>query len=156
MPFFLRIILFTIYSLYQALYGFGAAADVTLYLPLLRNVMTWLTAGGASYKTLKAGLSKAREYQPAVIVCILLWLCILHCQIPFPTETTPLHSLIHAYIRTYIQPIQGIAQAANAMGRTPRHLYILPGGVAEIHTSMPGKNTIVFKNRHGIIRLSVR
>eukprot|EP01035_Chromulina_nebulosa_P024091 gene24091-31300_t len=69
--------------------------------------MTWLTAGGASYKTLKAGISK------------------------------------------------GIAKAANAMGRTPRHLYILPGGVAEIHTSMPGKNVIVFKNRHGIMRLSL-
>ena len=79
---------------------------------------------------------------------------------------------MHTYILVYILPrtlihtlrynsnfrlndLQGISQSANAVGRTPRHLFILPGGVAEIHTSMPGRNVIVFNNRHGIIRLSV-
>jgi hypothetical protein len=42
----------------------------------------------------------------------------------------------------------------NAAGRTPRHLYILPGGIAEIFTSTPGKHTIVAQ-RKGLMRLSL-
>eukprot|EP00906_Rhabdomonas_costata_P027719 RCo039337 len=40
-------------------------------------------------------------------------------------------------------------------GRAPRHLYILPGGIAEIFTSAPGRHKIVFKDRRGLCRLSV-
>lgn len=43
------------------LYGFGAAADVVCHLPLLRNLMGWLSAGSASYKVLKAGLTKGES-----------------------------------------------------------------------------------------------
>ena len=50
---------------------------------------------------------------------------------------------------------QGISKACNAAGRKPRHLYILPGGVAEIFTSTPGSHTIVFKKRRGLVRLSI-
>eukprot|EP01032_Pedospumella_encystans_P012233 gene12233-14166_t len=91
----------------RALYGFGAAADAVGYVPGLRNIMGWLSAGSASYKVLKAGITK------------------------------------------------GISQACNAAGRKPRHLYILPGGVAEIFTSTPGRHTIVFKKRRGLVRLSI-
>ena len=78
-----------------------------------------------------------------------------------------MHAYIHTYFSTYcihtlrynsnirLNDLQGISQSANAVGRTPRHLFILPGAVAEIHTSMPGRNVIVFNNRHGIIRLLV-
>jgi hypothetical protein len=38
------------------LYGFGAAADVVMFLPFLRNWMGWLTAGSAEYKVLKRGI----------------------------------------------------------------------------------------------------
>ena len=34
-------------------------------------------------------------------------------------------------------------------------MYILPGGVAEIFTSTPGRHSIVFKNRRGLVRLSI-
>lgn len=30
-----------------AMYGFGAAADIVCHVPLLRNVMSWLTASSA-------------------------------------------------------------------------------------------------------------
>jgi len=42
----------------RALYGFGAAADAVGYVPGLRNIMGWLSAGSASYKVLKAGITK--------------------------------------------------------------------------------------------------
>lgn len=42
----------------RALYGFGAAADVVQYLPFLKNIMAWLSAGSADYKVLFAGLSR--------------------------------------------------------------------------------------------------
>jgi len=45
-------------------YGFGAAASITGYLPFLRNVMGWLSAGDASYKTIKDGLVDG--YSPIV------------------------------------------------------------------------------------------
>ncbi len=41
-----------------AMYGFGAAADAVEYIPFLRNIMGWLTAGSAAYKVLKDGLTK--------------------------------------------------------------------------------------------------
>ena len=41
----------------KTLYGFGAAADVVMYMPFLRNIMGWLTAGPADYKTLQQGLT---------------------------------------------------------------------------------------------------
>lgn len=50
---------------------------------------------------------------------------------------------------------KGIAPSVNAAGRIPRNLYILPGGVAEVFTSCPGKHTIVFKNRKGLCKLSL-
>lgn len=91
----------------KALYGFGAAADIVMYLPILRNIMGWLSAGSADYKTLKNGLMHGK------VACV------------------------------------------NAAGRTPRHLYILPGGIAEVFTSTPGKHAIVFKKRRGLVRLSI-
>lgn len=42
----------------RALYGFGAAADAVGWVPGLRNIMGWLSAGSASYKVLKAGITK--------------------------------------------------------------------------------------------------
>ncbi len=42
----------------RALYGFGAAADAVGYVPVLRNIMGWLSAGSASYKVLKNGITK--------------------------------------------------------------------------------------------------
>jgi hypothetical protein len=78
--------------------------------------------------------------------------------------------------------IKGISPSANAVGRKPKHLFILPGGIAEIFTSTPGntirnnlftfpnhfflcfyymnflflgRDAIVFKNRRGLIRLSI-
>jgi hypothetical protein len=44
----------------KKLYGFGAAADVVQYLPFLRNIMGWLSAGGADYKVLLEGLELGR------------------------------------------------------------------------------------------------
>lgn len=41
-----------------SLYGFGAAADAVAYIPFLRNIMGFLTAGSASYKPLFNGIAK--------------------------------------------------------------------------------------------------
>lgn len=43
----------------------------------------------------------------------------------------------------------------NKAGRSPRHLFILPGGIAEIFTSTPGKNIVIFKERKGLIKLAL-
>lgn len=75
----------------HSMYGFGAAADVVQYVPILRNFLFWLSAGSASYNVLRDGL------------------------------------------------VEGKSAAVNAAGRKPKHLYILPGGVAEIFLSKPGK-----------------
>ena len=41
-------------------------------------------------------------------------------------------------------------------GRVSRtNLYILPGGIAEVFTSKPRKHAIVFKDRRGLIKLSL-
>jgi hypothetical protein len=45
----------------QKMYGFGAAADVIMYLPYLRNIMGWLSGGSATYSVLKNGLSKVKN-----------------------------------------------------------------------------------------------
>jgi hypothetical protein len=42
----------------KTLYGFGAAADVVAYVPILRNILGWLSAGSADYKVLYNGLTK--------------------------------------------------------------------------------------------------
>ena len=51
--------------------------------------------------------------------------------------------------------VEGKSTPVNNGGRTPKHLYMLPGGVAEVFTSCPGDNTIVFKDRYGLTRLSL-
>ena len=43
----------------------------------------------------------------------------------------------------------------NRAGRKPKHLYILPGGVAEVFTSTPGRDIIVFGQRRGLCRLAL-
>ena len=65
-----------------AMYGFGAAADVVMYLPVLRNVMGWFAAGdfpstSPSYKALEEGLVEGKSqhvaslvYRAVVVVCI--------------------------------------------------------------------------------------
>mmetsp|Transcript_27409 Transcript_27409/g.86884 ORF Transcript_27409/g.86884 Transcript_27409/m.86884 type:complete len:208 (-) Transcript_27409:73-696(-) len=40
------------------LYGFGAAASITQYIPFLRNILGWLSAGPADFKTILHGLTK--------------------------------------------------------------------------------------------------
>jgi len=87
-------------------YGFGAAADVIFSLPLLRQIMGWLSAGGCSYETLRAGL------------------------------------------------VEGKSPCVNRAGREPQHLFLLPGGIAEVFTSTPRRHAIVFKNRKGLVKLS--
>jgi hypothetical protein len=89
------------------LFGFGAAANVVMYIPFLRNIMAWLSAGSADYKVLKAGVA------------------------------------------------HGKAAAVNAAGRSTNNLYILPGGVAEVFTSTPGRHAVVFKQRRGLVTLSI-
>ena len=49
----------------------------------------------------------------------------------------------------------GISLPCNNAGRKPRHLYILPGGIAEIFSSQVGRHAIVFKDRRGLTRLSL-
>ncbi len=52
----------------RMLYGFGAAADAVGYVPFLRNIMGFLTAGSASYKPLKDGLTKVRFTKYSVFI----------------------------------------------------------------------------------------
>ena len=42
----------------KSLYGFGAAADIVMFLPFLRNWLGWIAAGSAEYKVLKNGIEK--------------------------------------------------------------------------------------------------
>lgn len=83
----------------QELYGFGGAADVVTYLPLIRNIMGFLAAGSASYRVLKKGI---------------------------------------------------LTNKGNK-----KQLFILAGGIAEIFTAKPGKHRVVFKNRRGLVKLSL-
>lgn len=49
------------------LYGFGAVASVIGYLPFLRNMMGWMAAGPADYKSLKKGLMQVRKHHGTTI-----------------------------------------------------------------------------------------
>ena len=40
------------------LYGFAAGADAIEYMPILRQIMGWLTTGSASYSALKKGIEE--------------------------------------------------------------------------------------------------
>ena len=91
----------------KSVYGFGAAANAVYSIPFLRNLMGWLSAGNATYATLKNGLEKGKS----------------------PT--------------------------CNRAGRKPRHLFLFPGGIAEVFTSQIGQNSVVFKKRRGLIKLSI-
>jgi len=51
--------------------------------------------------------------------------------------------------------MHGKHDIVNSSGRIPRHLFVMPGGVAEIFVSTPGKHTIIFRGRKGLTRLSV-
>lgn len=51
--------------------------------------------------------------------------------------------------------MKGEHTIVNSSGRRPRNLFVLPGGVAEVFTSTPGKNVIVFAGRRGLTRLSI-
>ena len=52
--------------------------------------------------------------------------------------------------------LHGKCASANSNGRTPKNLFILPGGIAEIFTSTPGRHAIVFKDRRGLIKISLQ
>ena len=54
------------------LYGFGAVASIIGYLPFLRNLMGWMAAGPADYKTLKKGLTKVRLVEGFYAVLMLI------------------------------------------------------------------------------------
>lgn len=89
------------------LYGFGATADVVLSIPFLRNVISGLSAGRASFNVCYDGL------------------------------------------------VNGVAPCCNNAGRKPKHMFVLPGGIAEVFTANPGTNKIVFGSRRGLCRLAV-
>lgn len=90
------------------LYGFGATADVVLYIPFLRNVISGLSAGRAGFK-----------------VC-------------------------------YDALVNGIAPCCNNAGRKPKHMFVLPGGIAEVFQSVPGTDRIVFQSRRGLCKLAIK
>ena len=52
----------------KEMYGFGAAADIVGFIPFLRNIMGWLSAGPADYKTLKLGLEHVSYW---LLSCII-------------------------------------------------------------------------------------
>lgn len=51
--------------------------------------------------------------------------------------------------------MHGKSVPCNNIGRIPQHLYLLPGGIAEVFTSNVGKHAIVFKNRRGLCKLAI-
>lgn len=55
-----------------------------------------------------------------------------------------------------LQGLYGNCPPANRAGRKTKNLFILPGGVAEVFTSAPGKDVIVYQNRRGLCRLSLQ
>jgi hypothetical protein len=75
-------------------YGFGAAASVVCYIPFLCNIVAWLTAGPADYKTLHRGMTKDKKnlfILPGGVaeVCVLRLCCVsvvgmcgANCRIP--------------------------------------------------------------------------
>ena len=90
-----------IHTFSSTVWLFGAAADVTLYLPLLRNVMAWLTAGGASYKTLKADISQASQAQTyTFFLYVCMYVCMYVCtNLQFISIQT--HTYMHAFTTSY-------------------------------------------------------
>ena len=40
------------------IFGFGAAADVVFFIPILRNMVGWLSTGSATYHVLRDGLKE--------------------------------------------------------------------------------------------------
>ena len=50
---------------------------------------------------------------------------------------------------------EGYSPHASLAGRKVRHLYLLPGGVAEVFTSQVGRDAVVFKKRRGLCRLAL-
>ncbi len=51
--------------------------------------------------------------------------------------------------------LHGKCVPTNNIGRIPQHLYLLPGGVAEVFVSTVGRQAIVFKERRGICKLAI-
>jgi hypothetical protein len=90
----------------QTLYGFGAAANIVLYLPFLRNIMGWLSVSSADYTSMKKRLMNSELY-------------------------------------------------SNQFHKNTKHVFLLPGGIAEIYTSAPKKHIVVFKRRKGLCKLSL-
>eukprot|EP00981_Chlorochromonas_danica_P008243 scaffold2066_cov229-Ochromonas_danica.AAC.27 len=60
-----------------------------------------------------------------------------------------------SYKALYDGLVHGKAPSVNAAGRKPCHLFILPGGVAEVFTSTPKRHAIVFLKRRGLVKLSI-
>jgi hypothetical protein len=116
----------------RELYGFGAAADVVLYMPFLRNIMGFLSGSSASYNVLRRGLVEVNSLN---------------------MYQTLIHS--HLNLNVAITVVMKQGKVDSIPNRVPRNLYILPGGIAEIFTSTPGRNAIVFRNRRGLCKLSV-
>ena len=126
------------------MYGFGAAADVVMYIPFLRNVMGWLSGGPATYKALKDGLTKVG------VTCRYIGMSAVGYRLS-DVSHSPVISYTHTHTQTQTQTLtfvylnirmcdhrslflhwQGDSPIVNRAGRTPKHLYILPGGVAEV------------------------
>jgi 2-acylglycerol O-acyltransferase 2 len=59
------------------------------------------------------------------------------------------------YSALYMGLVEGICSAANAAGRRPKHLFILPGGIAEVFVSTPGEHKIIFRKRYGLVKLAI-
>ena len=59
------------------------------------------------------------------------------------------------YAALYLGLAEGRCTAANAAGRRPKHLFILPGGIAEVFVSTPGEHKIVFRKRYGLVKLAI-
>ena len=57
----------------------------------------------------------------------------------------------------YSTLVKGLVEGKceSTKGRKPLHLFILPGGIAEIFVSTPGEHKIVFKKRKGLIKLAI-
>ena len=51
--------------------------------------------------------------------------------------------------------LHGKNDPCNNVGRTPKHLFLLPGGIAEVFTSEVGRHAVVFKQRRGLCRLAL-
>jgi hypothetical protein len=80
-------------------------------------------------------------------------------KIPFLCNILPGLSAGRAGYKTLLAGLQhGISKPANAAGRKPKHMYILPGGVAEVFFSKRNstEQRIIFKSRRNLCRLAVQ